>query len=334
MPKGTDVTTTRKHQRLSSDADARRYTDIRELLPDVLNPTPLVRLNRIEVASRMETFVKLEWMSPFGSIKDRTARFLVAGLAERGELADHQVIEASSGNTAIALAALGALDGFRVTTTIPDGVPDEKKIVLRMLVAEVWETPDDVCPVDHPKDGAIALARSLLVSDESYVMADQYENLDNIKAHYETTGPEIWAQTEGQVRWFLAGLGTTGTLTGVGRFLKEQNPSIRIIGVEPGPGHRIPGMKNFDEAKTPGIADWSVIDEIIRVNDEPAYETTKRLWREEALMVGPSTGAVVAAIEQLDPSPNDVAVAISADSGLKYTSYFRDILGNEGIPRT
>jgi len=93
-------------------------------------------------------------------------------------------------------------------------------------------------------------------------------------------------------------------------------------------------MKNFDEAKTPGIADWSVIDEIIRVNDEPAYETTKRLWREEALMVGPSTGAVVAAIEQLDPSPNDVAVAISADSGLKYTSYFRDILGNEGIPRT
>ncbi|MEE9178918.1 MAG: cysteine synthase family protein [Acidimicrobiia bacterium] len=328
------MTTTRKHQRLSSDADARRYTDIRELLPDVLNPTPLVRLNRIEVALRMETFVKLEWMSPFGSIKDRTARFLVAGLAERGQLADHQVIEASSGNTAIALAALGALDGFRVTATIPDGVPEEKKIILRMLGAEVWETPDDVCPVDHPKDGAIALARSLLVSDESYVMADQYENLDNIKAHYETTGPEIWAQTEGQVRWFLAGLGTTGTLTGVGRYLKEQNPSIQIIGVEPEPGHRIPGMKNFDEAKAPGIADWSVIDEIIRVNDEPAYETTKRLWREEALMVGPSTGAVIAAIEQLDPSPDDVAVAISADSGMKYTSYFRDILGDEGIPPT
>jgi cysteine synthase len=282
----------------------------------------------------METFVKLEWMSPFGSIKDRTARFLIAGLAERGQLADHQVIEASSGNTAIALAALGALDGFRVTATIPDGVPDEKKIILRMLGAEVWETPDDVCPVDHPKDGAIALARSLLVSDESYVMADQYENLDNIKAHYETTGPEIWEQTEGQVRWFIAGLGTTGTLTGVGRFLKEQDPSIQIVAVEPEPGHRIPGMKNFDEAKAPGIADWSVIDEIVRVNDEPAYETTKRLWREEALMVGPSTGAVVAAIEQLDPSPDDIGVAISADSGMKYTSYFRDILGDEGIPQT
>ena len=326
------MTSTTEH-RLESDLGLRRYDDIRGLLPDITNPTPLVRLNRVEAATRLETYLKLEWMSPFGSIKDRIARFLLDGLAERDQLAGQHVVEASSGNTAIALAAIGALEGLEVTATVPEGVPEEKKIILRMLGAEVWETPDDLCPVDHPKDGAIALARSLVASDANLVMANQYENLDNVKAHYETTGPEVWAQTEGRVRWFITGLGTTGTVTGVGRFLKERDDSIQVIGVEPQPGHRIPGMKNFAEAKEPGIADWSVVDEIIRVDDDPAYETTKKLWREEALMVGPSTGAVIAAIDQLDTTPDEMAVAISADSGLKYTSFFKDILGDEGIPQ-
>lgn len=324
--------TTTRHAALRRDTTVGRYDDVRELLPDTDNPTPLVRLNRVAAARGLTAFLKLEWMSPFGSVKDRTARFILDGLARRGELADREVIEASSGNTAIALTAIAGLDGHRVTVTIPDGVPDEKKVMLRMLGAEVWETPDDVCPVDHPKDGAIALARSLVESDPKLVLANQYENEDNIRAHYETTGPEIWAQTEGRVKWFIAGLGTTGTVTGVGRYLKERDPSIRVVGVEPQPGHRIPGMKSFKEARKPEIADWSVIDEVIIVDDGPAYETTKSLWREEALMVGPSTGAVVAAIERLDAAPDDVAVAISADSGIKYTSYFKDILGTEGIP--
>ena len=328
------MSTTSTRQPLGTDYAARRFDNISALLPDVRNPTPLVRLNNIAAAKRLETYLKLEWMSPFGSVKDRTAKFILDGLAERGELECHDVIEASSGNTAIALAALGALNGFSVTATIPEGVPDEKKILLRMLGAEVWETPDDVCPVDHPKDGAIALARSLLASDSRYVLANQYENIDNVKAHYETTGPEVWAQTEGNLKWFIAGLGTTGTVVGVGRYLKERDDSIQVIGVEPQPGHRIPGMKSFVEAKEPSIADWSVVDEIIRVDDEPAYETTKRLWREEALMVGPSTGAVIAAIDSLDTDPQDIAVAISADSGVKYTSYFKEILGDEGMPKT
>lgn len=328
------MSTTSTRQPLRTDYSARRFDNIAALLPDVSNPTPLVRLNRIGAAKRLETYLKLEWMSPFGSVKDRTAKFILDGLAERGELEGHDVIEASSGNTAIAIAALGALNDFGVTATIPEGVPDEKKILLRMLGAEVWETPDDVCPVDHPKDGAIALARSLLASDPRYVLANQYENIDNVKAHYETTGPEVWAQTEGNLKWFIAGLGTTGTVTGVGRFLKERDDSIQVIGVEPQPGHRIPGMKSFAEAREPGIADWSVVDEVIRVDDEPAYETTKRLWREEALMVGPSTGAVIAAIDKIDPHPQDIAVAISADSGVKYTSYFKEILGDEGMPKT
>jgi cysteine synthase len=328
------MTTTLGQAALDSDRRLGRYSDVRELLPDVDNPTPLVRLNRVG-PKRASTYLKLEWLSPFGSIKDRAARYLIAGLARRGQLADREIVEASSGNTAIALTALGALSDTKVTITIPDGVPEEKKVILRMLGAEVWETPDDLCPVNHPKDGAIALAHSLAASEngERYVFANQYEAEDNVTAHYETTGPEIWKQTDGQVKWFVTGLGTTGTITGVGRYLKERNPDIRIIGIEPQPGHRIPGLKSFAEASKPGIADWSVIDEILKVDDEPAYETTKRLWREEALTVGPSTGAVVAAINRLGVAEDDVVVGISADSGTKYTSYFQEILGTEGTPQ-
>lgn len=324
--------TTTARRRMRTDIDLRRYDGIRDLLPDLNNPTPLVRLNH--VANRSETYLKLEWLGPFGSVKDRTARYLYDGLITRDELGDKDLVEASSGNTAIALAAIAGLDGVHTTVTVPDGIPEEKKTVLRMLGAEVWDTPDDVCPVDHPKDGAIALARALAGSTGRYVMANQYENVDNVKAHYETTGPEIWGQTEGRVRWFVAGLGTTGTVIGTGRYLKEQDPNVKVIGVEPQPGHRIPGMKNFSEASKPGIADWSVVDEIVRVDDRPAYEATKRLWREEALMVGPSTGAVIAALDGLGLAPDDTVVGISADSGVKYTSYFEQILGDEGRPKT
>ena len=203
-----------------------------------------------------------------------------------------------------------------------------------MLGAEVWETPDDLCPVDHPKDGAIALARSLVASDTGtrYVMADQYENPDNVRAHYETTGPEIWRQTGGHLQYFLTGVGTGGTITGVGRFLKEQDPGIRVVGIEPQAGHRLPGLKSFQEAKQPGILDWSVVDDVIQVDDDPAYEVTGRLFREEGLIVGPSTGAVVHAASQLGANTDEVAVGISSDSSLKYMSYFGERLGTEGLP--
>ena len=323
------MTTTQTTARMPSSAELRRFDDINELLPDVDSPTPIVRIG----SSPAQMYLKLEWLGPFGSVKDRTARYLIDGLRRRGRLEGRTILEASSGNTAIGLAALAAREGREVVVTIPDGVPESKKIVLRMLGAEVWETPDDLCPVDHPRDGAIALARSLLASDSRYVMTNQYENDDNVRAHYSTTGPEVWRQTDGAVRCFVAGLGTTGTITGVGRYLKERDPGIRIVGVEPQPGHRIPGLKSFAEAKEPGIADWSVVDEVIQVDDEPAYASTKRLWRDEALMVGPSTGAVVAAIDQLSLHASDVVVGISADSGIKYTEYFEELLGDEGRPR-
>lgn len=328
------MTTTDWLAGLTSDVSLRRFLDIRELLPDLANPSPLVRLNHISPSERLDVFLKLEWLNPFGSVKDRTAAYLLDGLVEGDELADREIVEASSGNTAIALAALAALVGTKLTTTVPDGVPEEKKIILRMLGAEVWETPDDLCPVDHPKDGAIALARSLAASEfgARFVHTNQYENPDNVRAHYETTGPEIWTQTEGRIRWFIAGYGTAGTISGVGRYLKEQNPMVQIVGVEPEPGHRLPGLKSFREAKIPGIFDREVIDQSIVVSDDDAFRTTKDIWRSEALMVGPSTGAVVHAATQIAADSEDVVVGISADSGIKYTSYFEDILGEEGKP--
>ncbi|HLA66157.1 MAG TPA: cysteine synthase family protein [Acidimicrobiia bacterium] len=317
---------------LTTDRSVRRYDDIRDLVARPADPTPLVRLNRVTPATT-ELYLKLEWMSPFGSIKDRTAAYLLAGMVERGELEGKELVEATSGNTGIALAALAALMGIPLTVTIPDGVPEEKKVLLRMLGAEVWETPDDLCPVDHPKDGAIALARSLAASENGtrYAMVNQYENPDNVRAHYETTGPEIWNQTEGRVRTFVTGFGTCGTITGIGRYLKEQDPTIRVIGVEPQKGHRLPGLKSFQEAKEPSILDRDVIDDVIRVDDDDAYGFTRRLYREEGLMVGPSTGAVVAAAHRLDGG--GLIVGISPDSGFKYTSFFGDILGDEGLPR-
>jgi cysteine synthase len=255
-------------------------------------------------------------------------------LAERGELEGRELVEASSGNTAIALAALAALEARRLTVTIPDGVPQEKQVLLRMLGAEVWPTPDDLCPVDHPKDGAIALARSLAASEEGrrYVMPNQYENEDNVRAHYETTGPEIWEQTQGEVRAFFAGFGTCGTITGVGRFLKERDPDIQIIAIEPQRGHKLPGLKSFAEASEPGILDRSVIDDVIRVDDDPAYAMTLRLHREDGLIVGPSTGAIVHAVDEWGAATDDVIVGVSPDSGLKYTSYFAEMLDAEGLP--
>jgi cysteine synthase A/cysteine synthase B len=314
--------------RLGSSPDRRRYSDVRELIASARSPTPLVRLNHV-VDSAAEAYLKLEWMNPFGSIKDRTARYLLDGLRERGELDGRELVEPTSGNTGIALAALAALEGVPLTVTIPSEVPEEKLVLLKMLGATVMPTPDELCPVDHPRDGAIALAHAVAQSPAHrgrYTMPNQYANPDNVRAHYETTGPEIWQQTEGRVRAFVAGYGTCGTVTGVGRFLKERDPSIRIVAVEPQKGHRLPGLKNLEEAKAPAILDQSVIDDVVRVDDEPAYGMTRRLFREEALIVGPSTGAIAHAITGLDGETDGVIVGASPDGGMKYTSYYAELL--------
>jgi len=321
---------------LAADPALRRYDDVRQLIANRADPAPLVRVRRLLSRPQFPLYLKLEWYNPFGSIKDRAALYLLKGMEERGELEGKELVEPSSGNTGIALAALAALMGKKLTVTVPSSVPEEKKLILRMLGAEVWATPDDLCPVDHPKDGAIALALSFVRSEATkgrYAMPNQYENADNVRAHYETMGPEIWRQTEGQVKYFIAGFGTCGTLSGTGRFLKEQNPSVQVIAVEPQKGHRLPGLKNLEESKQPGILDRSVLDRVIRVDDGPAYAMTKRLFREEGLIVGPSTGAIVHAAVELGRENEGLAVAVSPDGGFKYASFFADVLGSEGLPK-
>jgi len=330
------MSTTVQGKHLEANPDRRRYDDIRDLVADAANPTPLVEATRVVPPGAFQLYLKLEWFNPFGSTKDRAALYMLKGMEERGQLDGKRLVEPTSGNTGIALAALAALMGKQLTVTIPEGVPEEKKVLLRMLGAEVWPTPDDLCPVDHPKDGAIALAHSFVRGEAQkgeYVMPNQYDNRDNVRAHYETTGPEIWDQTEGQVKFFFAGYGTCGTLTGVGRYLKEQNPEVQIIAIEPQKGHRLPGLKNLQESKPPAILDRSVIDHVVRVDDEPAYAMTKRLFREEGLIVGPSTGAIVHAAVEFGRHSEGVAVAICPDSGFKYASFFAEVLGDEGTPQ-
>lgn len=320
---------------LNSAPDLRRYDDIRELIASPENPTPLLKLGRVNPQGPFELYLKLEWFNPFGSVKDRPALYMVKGIEERGDLEGKTMVEATSGNTGIALAALAVLANKKFTVMVPEAIPEEKKILLRMLGAEVWEATDDLCPTDHPRDGAIALAHSFVdapAREGQCIMADQYNNLDNVKAHYETTGPEIWNQTEGKVQYFLAGFGTCGTLTGVGKFLKEKNPDIQIVAIEPQKKHRLPGLKNLEESKPPSILDRSVIDRVIRVNDDKAYAMTKRLFREEALIVGPSTGAIVHAALEFGAENAGIGVAISPDSGFKYASFFSDIIQGEGSP--
>jgi cysteine synthase len=318
------------------DLSRRVFDDVSQLIGSRENPTPLVRLGRIAPPEGGGIYAKLEWVNPFGSIKDRTARYLIEGLLRRGGLDGRGIVEPTSGNTGIALAALANLAGVPCTITIPSGAPEEKIALLRLLGAEVWPTPDDLCPIDHPKDGAIALARSFVTAEatkDRYVMPNQYENPDNVRAHYETTGPEIWDQTQGKVTHFFAGYGTCGTITGVAKFLKEKNPAVRVIAIEPEKGHRLSGLKNFQESKKPGILDESLIDRTVRVPDGPAYETTIRLAREESLLAGPTTGAIVwAALRERLPE-GAVAVCISPDNVFKYTSFFADRVAGDGVPK-
>ncbi|HEY5998966.1 MAG TPA: PLP-dependent cysteine synthase family protein [bacterium] len=315
---------------------ARRvFDDVSQLIGSRENPTPLVRLGRLQRAGQGDFLLKLEWMNPFGSIKDRTARALLEGLVRDGRLDGRRVVEPTSGNTGIALAALCNLRQQPCTITVPSAVPAEKVTLLRLLGAEVWPTPDDLCPIEHPKDGAIALAKSFVEGEgtrDRYVMPNQYENPDNVRAHYETTGPEIWDQTEGGVTHFFAGLGTCGTITGVAKFLKERRPAVRVIAIEPERGHRMPGLKSFAESRKPGILDESLIDETVVVKDGDAYATAVRLAREEGLLVGPSTGAAVWAALQARLPAGAVAVCISPDSAFKYGSFYDEVVGNDGRP--
>lgn len=328
----TDVTPFPERTAASANIDrARRvYDSIVDLAPNPENPTPMLRLGaRMNHRSGLDLLLKLESQNPFGSIKDRTALFMLNGL----DLEDGQVVvEPTAGNTGIALTALANARNRPIEIVVPDGTPEEKKAMLRFLGAELIEVEDEVCPL-FPTEGARGVVKSMVESEAyqgRYVSPNQYENLLNVEAHYRTTGPEIWRQTEGRIQYFFAGIGTGGTLTGVGRYLKEQNPDIRIIGVEPASRqHKLSGLKRvtgLPDEHFPRILDRNVLDDIVSVTDDEAFETGVRLARTEGIMVGPTSGAVLFAALR-DAAEPSTAVAIAGDGAAKYISDYLEFLG-------
>ena len=306
------------------------HDSIVELIPGPNNPTPMVRLGeRFNPYPDFELLVKLEGMNPFGSIKDRTAWFMLNGL----HLSEGQsIVEPSAGNTGIALAALANAQGTPIEIAIPDGVPEEKKALLRFLGAELIEVEDELCPI-YPSEGARGVVKSMVESEAyegKYVSPNQYESELNVAAHYHTTGPEIWRQTTGRIDYFFAGIGTGGTITGVGRFLKERNPNIRIIGVEPAVRHhKLSGLKRvtgLPEEHFPKILDRDVIDEFVSVTDDDAFAAGIKVARSDGVMVGPTTGALLHAATEWGEHNKGTAVIISGDNAAKYVSAYAEYL--------
>jgi len=308
----------------------RVYENVADLIADPDNPTPMVRLSeRSRPAPGFDIYVKLERSNPFGSIKDRTALYLLRGTPLRE---DQILTEPTAGNTGIALAALANAQGTPIELALPDGTPEEKKALLRFLGAELLEVEDELCPL-FPTEGARGVVKSLVESaafNGRYVSPNQYENALNVEAHYRTTGPEIWNQTEGRIDYFFAAFGTCGTITGVGRYLKERNPGVKIIGIEPASRqHRLSGIKRISDLPPehqPRILDYSLIDEIIEVTDDEALEAGVQLARTDGIMVGPTTGACLHAARVFGASNAGLAVVISPDDATKYISQYAEYL--------
>ncbi len=314
----------------------RVYENIADLIGSPDNPTPLVKLNaRANPHAAFPIYVKLERYNPFGSVKDRIARSMIEGThLQPGQ----SLVEPSSGNTGIALAALANAKGIPVQIAVPERIPEEKKTLLRLLGVDVlWEADDALCPL-FPSEGARGLVAALMKSKgaEKYVNPNQYENELNVQAHFQTTGPEIWQQTEGRIDYFFAGFGTCGTISGVGKYLKEQKPGVKIIGVEPASAdHKLPGMKRISGLRddlVPKILDRPVVDDIVAVPDDEAYHTAIQLARAMGLLAGPTTGAIVHAALKYAAARQGLAVAISPDDPFKYVSFFERYVKQVGRP--
>jgi len=287
--------------------------------------TPLVELSNLNNNPKVRIFGKLEGVNPGGSVKDRPAYYMIKKAEESGELIhDKIILESTSGNTGISLAMIGATKGYRVKLLMPKCVSIERRRILEAYGAEVILTP-----AEEGTDGAIRRAHQLISKEpDKYYMPNQFENQNNVLAHYETTGPEIFSQTKGEVDVFVAGMGTTGTLMGVGKHLKEKKPGVRIIGVEPTEGHTIQGLKNMKESIVPKIFDIEIIDEKITIGDDEAFETTRLLATKEGIFVGMSSGASVAGALHVAKNMNSgTIVAILPDRGDRYlsTTLFRSI---------
>jgi len=296
--------------------ELKRVTDVLSLIGN----TPLLRLSRVGAEfPQVEILAKAEWTNPAGSVKDRAAWNIVREAEQAGQLTPEKVLlDSTSGNTGIAYAMIGAARGFRVKLFIPTNVSPERKRILNAYGAEIVYTD----PVEG-SDGAIRRVRELAEKEpETYFYANQYNNPANWRAHYNTTAPEIFDQTEGRITHFVAGLGTTGTFVGTARRLKELKPDVRCISFQPdSPFHGLEGLKHMETSIIPGIYDASVADENIEVSTEDSYAMTLRLAREEGLLVGLSSGAaVLAALKVASRIESGMIVTIFPDSGDKYLS--------------
>ncbi|MDX9710366.1 MAG: cysteine synthase family protein [Trichloromonas sp.] len=294
-------------------------------LPQAIGNTPLVELTRLAAGLPVRIFAKLEGNNPGGSVKDRPAWYMVKKAEESGLLSPGKtILEPTSGNTGIALAMIGAARGYRVKLVMPACVSMERRAVLEAYGAEV--VLSKAC---QTTDGAIRLAHQILADDpDRYYMPNQYANPNNPLAHYETTGPEIFRQTAGEIDVFVAGMGTSGTLMGTGRYLREAKPGVRIVGIEPRLGHKVQGLKNMREAIVPDIYHEEELDEKRTVEDEDAFETARRLALEEGIFVGMSSGAAMAgALNAARGMAAGIIVVLLPDRGDRYlsTSLFRSL---------
>jgi S-sulfo-L-cysteine synthase (O-acetyl-L-serine-dependent) len=285
-------------------------------LESVVGNTPLVRLQRLPGNTSNLILAKLEGQNPAGSVKDRPAMSMIRRAEERGEITPGDVlIEATSGNTGIALAMAAAIRGYRMRLIMPENMSIERRQTMRAFGAEIILTP-----ATGSMEAAIDLARSMEAAGEGKVL-NQFGNPDNPRAHYEGTGPEIWRDTEGRVTHFVATMGTTGTIMGVSRYLKEQNPAVQIVGVQPQDGAAIPGIRRWPEAYLPAIYEPARVDRIIDVSQAEAEETTRAMGAREGIFAGISSGGGMAAALRLSQEvENAVIVVIVCDRGDRYLS--------------
>lgn len=298
---------------------------------DVINRiggTPLIELTSFS-KENVKLYAKLEWFNPFGSVKDRAALWMVRDAEKKGILKKDKsiIIEPTSGNTGIALTGIATGLGYKVEIVIPERISQETKAILRHLGATLHETSDDLCPrVGAGTDQSIALAKAISKPrPDIYYMPNQYENDANFFAHYDSTGPEIWKQTNGKITHFLTGCGTGGTITGTATFLKEMNKNINIIAIQAQKNHLLQGLRNFEESSMPDLfrRRKSVVDEWMTATNYDSFEMVKELAVREKLLVGPSSGSVMTSMlktaERLD---NGVLIGIFADDGRKFKSLY------------
>ena len=302
-----------------TDYSLRVFDSTLDMLSNENNPTPIVRLNRVTPYKHTKVYAKLEWYNPFGAVKDRVAANLVRDAQERGIKLEN-LVEPTSGNTGMGLAMIANAKGIKFTATLSLAIPEEKRAALRVFGAKLVELSDDLCPMPGAPEGAMQKATEM-GQQPGWHQLNQYKNPANPDAHFRTTGPEIWRQTEGKVTHFVATMGTTGTLMGCSRFLKEKNPKIEIIGCQPQEGSQIPGIRKWPEAYLPKIYDKRRVDRIESVSQGEAEEMTRRMAREEGIFAGISSGgAMHVALRIAKDLKHAVVVTIVCDRGDRYLS--------------